>query len=94
MGIRGRAIIATGLACATLLPGVALASGSGFELPDWMARMMDDAPPEMQRMMRSTEMERMMRSPGMRQIMERQADIDGMMGSVEMHSMTRQVPSR
>lgn len=69
MGIRCRAIIATGLAGATLLPGVALGSGRGFELPDWMARMMDGAPPQMGRTMRSPEMQHMMRSPEMEQMM-------------------------
>lgn len=102
MGIRRRTILAAGLAAAVALPGVALGARHAFELPGWMAQMMDDAPPEMQPMMRSPEMQRMMRSPemeqmrsrGMRRGMEGPAGMDEMRDALEMQGMTREAPSR
>lgn len=41
----------------------AAALGTNHGVPDWVQRMMGDAPPEMQRMMRSPEMRRMMEDP-------------------------------
>lgn len=103
MRIRGRTIFAAGLAAVVALPGAALGARGSLELPGWMARMMDDAPPEMERtmhspemqeMMRSPEMEQMMRSPGMRRMMEDPAEMDEMMNSLEMLGIPRDAPSR
>lgn len=103
MRIGRRTILAAGLAAVVTLPGVALGARGSLELPGWMARMMDDAPlemermvssPEMQRMMGSLEMERMMRSPAMRRMMEDPAEMDEMTNSLEMQGMPRDAPSR
>lgn len=53
---------------AAFAPAAAVGSND-LPLPDWMERMMEDAPPEMQRHMDTPAMERSMRSPAMQQMM-------------------------
>lgn len=71
MRARGPLVIAA-LAGAVALPAAAFGASKGLAVPDWMHRMMGDAPPEMERMMDDPPpgMERMMESPGMRRMME------------------------
>lgn len=72
MSTRGRRLVALGAVAAVAFPAGAFAAAKGIELPAWMWRMMDDAPPAMQQHMRSPEMEPMMESPSpeMRRMME------------------------
>ena len=56
---------------AAAVPAAALGAGHGFAVPSWMQRVMGQAPPEMQRLMRTPQMRRMMAdpSPGMQRMM-------------------------
>lgn len=66
--MRGRSRLVIGaLAAALALPAAAFGGGQGLPIPEWMQRMMADAPPEMQRMMENPPpgMKRMMQAPGM-----------------------------
>ncbi len=82
-----RRVILVGAVTASIAaPAAALGAAGGVDLPGWMQRMMDDAPPETQRMMRSPGMEQMMRSPGMRAMMEPGA-MDEMMQSPGMRAV-------
>jgi hypothetical protein len=76
---RGR-IVVLAAAAAAAAPVAALATGAP-PLPGWLERMMGQAPPAMQQMMRSPEMRQQMSSPEVEQEMEQ------MMRSPEMEQM-------
>ncbi len=65
---------------AAALPAVTFAA-DGSPLPGWMERMIGQAPPAMQQMMRSPEMQQQMSSP------EVQPQMENMMRSPEMQRM-------
>ena len=48
---------------ALAVPAAALGAGHGFAAPPWMARMMGQAPPDMQQMMKTPQMRQMMADP-------------------------------
>lgn len=84
---------------AAAVPAAALGAGHGFAAPSWMERMMGQAPPEMQRMMKTPQMhqmmadpppgmERMMNAPGMEEAMQRAPqEMEQMMQSPGMERM-------
>jgi hypothetical protein len=74
------------IAVALATPTAVLGAADGVDLPGWMQGMMNGAPPEMERMMRSPEMEQMMRDAGMGQMMEPDA-MEAMMRSMGMPAM-------
>lgn len=81
MRIRWRLTALVAVAAAGV-PAAAPGAGHGFAAPPWMERMTGQAPPEMQRVMKTPQMrqmmgnpppgmERMMNAPGMDEAMQR-----------------------
>ena len=69
---RSRRLVLAALAAAVLVPASAVGAAQQLPLPAWMERMMDEAPPEMQQIMRS---------PGMQQMMHGGSSMQDMMGA-------------
>lgn len=72
-------LLAAAVAVVAAVPTAAFGAERGG-LPPWMARMIGQAPPEMQRHIDTPEMERMMARPEMRRMMD--ADSPASMGQM------------